>query len=93
MGAKVTTSDGHAPVVVDGGAPLAATAHSLPVASAQVLGAIALAAVTADGTTTGGYVRLQGPRLWIEIATQNGVVLSGTHYHSIERDIKSDYGA
>jgi 3-phosphoshikimate 1-carboxyvinyltransferase len=46
MGAKVTTSDGHAPVVVDGGAPLAATAHSLPVASAQVLGAIALAAVT-----------------------------------------------
>ena len=52
MGAKVTTSDGHAPVVVDGGAHLTATAHSLPVASAQVLGAIALAAVTADGTTT-----------------------------------------
>ncbi|MDX5319259.1 MAG: 3-phosphoshikimate 1-carboxyvinyltransferase, partial [Actinomycetes bacterium] len=52
MGAKVTTSDGHAPVVVDGGAPLTATAHALPVASAQVLGAIALAAVTADGATT-----------------------------------------
>ena len=48
---------------------------------------------TADGTTTGGYARLHGPRLWIEIATQNGIVLSGTHYHSIERDIKSDYGA
>jgi hypothetical protein len=45
-----------------------------------------------DGTTTGGYVRLHGPRVWIEIAVQNGVVLSGTHYHSIERDIKTDYG-
>lgn len=46
-----------------------------------------------DGTTTGGYVRLHGPRLWLEIATQNGIVLSRTHYHSIERDIKTDYGA
>jgi hypothetical protein len=46
-----------------------------------------------DGTTTGSYARIQGPRVWIEIATQNGIVLSGTHYHSIERDIKSDYGA
>ncbi|MGM0385345.1 MAG: 3-phosphoshikimate 1-carboxyvinyltransferase [Actinomycetota bacterium] len=52
MGARVATSDGHAPVVVDGGAPLSARAHALPVASAQVLGAIALAAVGADGTTT-----------------------------------------
>jgi hypothetical protein len=46
-----------------------------------------------DGTTTGSYARIQGPRVWIEIATQNGIVLSGTHYHSIERDTKSDYGA
>lgn len=46
-----------------------------------------------DGTTKGSYARIQGPRLWIEIATQNGVVLSGTHYHSIERDAKTDYGA
>jgi uncharacterized protein DUF3500 len=46
-----------------------------------------------DGTTTGSYARIQGPRVWIEIATQNGIVLSGTHYHSIERDIKSDYAA
>jgi hypothetical protein len=48
---------------------------------------------TPDGKTQGGYVRIQGPRLWLEIATQPGVVLSATHYHSIERDIKSDYGA
>ena len=46
-----------------------------------------------DGTTTGAYARIQGPRVWIEIAVQNGIVLSGTHYHSIERDTKTDYGA
>jgi hypothetical protein len=31
--------------------------------------------------------------VWIEIAVQNGIVLSGTHYHSIERDVRTDYGA
>jgi hypothetical protein len=51
-----------------------------------------------SGTTNrrkiGAYVRLHGPRLWIEICTQNAVVVKpGVHYHSIERDIKSDYGA
>jgi hypothetical protein len=46
-----------------------------------------------DGTTRGSYFRLQGPRVWIEIVVQNGIVLSGTHYHSIERDIKTDYGS
>ena len=46
-----------------------------------------------DGTTNGSYARIHGPRVWIEIAVQNGIVLSGTHYHSIERDIKTDYGA
>jgi hypothetical protein len=46
-----------------------------------------------DGRTIGSYVRLHGPRLWIEIATQNGVVVPGVHYHSIERDSKTDYGA
>lgn len=46
-----------------------------------------------DGATPGAYVRIQGPRVWIEIATQSGRVLSGTHYHSIERDIETDYRA
>lgn len=50
MGAHVTTTDGHAPVVVDG-APVAPGTHLLPVASAQVLGALVLAATAADGTT------------------------------------------
>ncbi len=52
MGADVTTTDGHAPVTIRGTHPLHAIRYQLPVASAQVLGAIALAALAADGTTT-----------------------------------------
>ena len=52
MGAAVNTTDGHAPVSIRGGRPLVATDHRLPVASAQVLGAITLAALAAEGTTT-----------------------------------------
>ena len=46
-----------------------------------------------EPTVRGAYVRIPGPRVWIAIAVQNGVVLSGVHYHSIERDSKTDYGA
>jgi 3-phosphoshikimate 1-carboxyvinyltransferase len=52
MGARVTTTEGHAPLVIDGQRPLGAMHHRLRVASAQVLGAITLAALAADGTTT-----------------------------------------
>jgi hypothetical protein len=45
-----------------------------------------------DPTTPGAYVRIHGPRVWIEIVLQEGSVVRA-HYHSIERDIKSDYGA
>ncbi|MDQ2934227.1 MAG: 3-phosphoshikimate 1-carboxyvinyltransferase [Chloroflexota bacterium] len=57
MGARVSTTDGHAPIEIRGGA-LRATDHELPVASAQVLGAIAFAALGGEGDTT---VRLPGP--------------------------------
>lgn len=50
-GAEVTTTDGHAPMTVAGRASLAPAAHVLPVASAQLLGAAALAALSADGET------------------------------------------
>jgi hypothetical protein len=50
-------------------------------------------ATSTNASTQGAYVRLHGPRLWIEIVVQNGIVLSGVHYHSIERDAKTDYGA
>jgi 3-phosphoshikimate 1-carboxyvinyltransferase len=52
MGAEIQTTDGHAPLTVEGRRPLRALEHDLPVASAQVLGAIALAALAAEGRTT-----------------------------------------
>lgn len=43
--------------------------------------------------TIGAYVRIHGPRVWIEFSVQTGVVVSGAHYHSIQRDSRTDYGA
>ena len=57
MGADVSLDDGHAPLVVRGHRFLTAIDYETPVASAQVLGAIAFAALAADGTTT---VRVPG---------------------------------
>ena len=51
-GVEVTTSDGQAPITVVGRARLSPTAHQLPVASAQLLGAGVLAGLAADGETT-----------------------------------------
>jgi 3-phosphoshikimate 1-carboxyvinyltransferase len=52
MGARVTTTDGHAPVVVEG-ARLRGIAYELPVASAQVKSAVLLAGLLAEeGETT-----------------------------------------
>ncbi len=50
-GAEVTTTDGHAPVHVRGRESLRAVEHRLPVASAQLLGAAAFAALSAEGET------------------------------------------
>jgi hypothetical protein len=46
-------------------------------------------------TTPEAYVRIQGPRVWIEISHTDLGRLVGeiVHYHSIERDIQNDYGA
>jgi hypothetical protein len=46
-------------------------------------------------TTPEAYVRIQGPRVWIEISFTDLGRLVGeiVHYHSIERDIQGDYGA
>jgi hypothetical protein len=46
-----------------------------------------------DPQTIGAYVRIHGPRVWLEICVQNGVLASRVHYHSIERDTRTDYGA
>jgi 3-phosphoshikimate 1-carboxyvinyltransferase len=58
MGVVVETTDGHAPVRLVGGRPLRAMAHELPVASAQVLGALTLAALAGEGVTT---ISVPGP--------------------------------
>lgn len=52
MGAQVTTSEGHPPVVVVGTATPRGGEHRMAVASAQVKSAILLAGLNADGPTT-----------------------------------------
>jgi 3-phosphoshikimate 1-carboxyvinyltransferase len=51
MGARVETTDGHAPVVIGGGT-LHAIDYELPVPSAQVKSAVLLAGILAAGRTT-----------------------------------------
>ncbi len=51
MGATLETTDGHAPVFVEGGT-LQSIDYELPVPSAQVKSAVLLAGVLADGETT-----------------------------------------
>lgn len=58
MGADVQTTDGHAPLTIRGRRSLSGQEHRLPMASAQVLGAICFAALVADGTTT---IHVPGP--------------------------------
>ena len=38
------------------------------------------------------YIRIDGPRVWIEYSVQNGIVLTPLHPHSVWRDHLSDYG-
>lgn len=50
-GAELSTTEGHAPVTISPTA-IAACQHNLPVSSAQIVGALTLAALPASGTTT-----------------------------------------
>ena len=46
-----------------------------------------------DTTRQGSYVRIDGPRVWIEFVCQNGVVFQNQiHFHTIWRDRQYDYG-
>ncbi len=46
-----------------------------------------------DSTKQGSYIRIDGPRVWIEFVCQNGVVFqSQIHFHTIWRDRQQDYG-
>ena len=44
-------------------------------------------------TDENSYLRIDGPSVWIEFATQNGVVYNTqVHYHTVYRDHTRDYG-
>ena len=46
-----------------------------------------------DPDVNGTYLRIDGPRLWLELSCQAGVVISGiSHFHTIYRDKTYDYG-
>jgi hypothetical protein len=47
---------------------------------------------TTGVVTKNDYVRIDGPSVWIEYSCQGGIVLSGTHPHSVWRDKSTDYG-
>jgi 3-phosphoshikimate 1-carboxyvinyltransferase len=51
MGARIASSDGRAPLAIEGG-PLSAIAWTTPVPSAQIKSAVMLAGLAASGTTT-----------------------------------------
>ncbi|MBL9109056.1 MAG: DUF3500 domain-containing protein [Myxococcales bacterium] len=47
-----------------------------------------------DLTSQSSYVRIDGPRVWIEASVQGGIVYRNVvHWHTIWRDKISDYGA
>ena len=52
MGAQIETVDGHAPLVVEGGAMLRAIRYELPIASAQVKSCVLLAGLFAESGRT-----------------------------------------
>jgi 3-phosphoshikimate 1-carboxyvinyltransferase len=52
MGVRIETTDGHAPLTIEGGGRLEPLTYELPVASAQVKSAILLAGLYADGAET-----------------------------------------
>jgi 3-phosphoshikimate 1-carboxyvinyltransferase len=52
MGARIATTDGRAPLTIEGSDDLRGIEYTLPVASAQVKSALLLAALNAEGATT-----------------------------------------
>ena len=48
---------------------------------------------TGELASQGDYIRVDGPRVWIEFVVQEGVVFRASyHFHSIWRDKTADYG-
>jgi hypothetical protein len=48
---------------------------------------------TGSTVTVGDYIRIDGPRVWVEFVVQSGIAYRNSyHYHSIWRDKTADYG-
>lgn len=48
---------------------------------------------TTDLTTSGDYILIDGPNVWIEFSMQGGIVVrNANHPHSVWRDRTNDYG-
>ena len=46
-----------------------------------------------DFSTKGSYVRIDGPRIWMEIVVQPAIAKpQELHFHALWRDKQSDYG-
>lgn len=47
-----------------------------------------------DLSTRSSYVRIDGPRVWIEVTVQGGIIYKDrVHFHTLWRDKAADYGA
>jgi hypothetical protein len=47
-----------------------------------------------DLSTRSSYARIDGPRVWIELTVQGGIIYrNNLHHHTLWRDKASDYGA
>ncbi len=104
MGAAVETVDGHAPVTIDGGAPLKPISYALPVASAQVKSCVLLAGLYAgDGPTvvvergtqtrdhTERLLRMQGAR--VQSSPRQAGVWPVEHLSSLSVDVPGDFSS
>jgi 3-phosphoshikimate 1-carboxyvinyltransferase len=92
MGARIDTTHGHAPVEIFGG-PLYGISYELPIATAQVKGAILLAGVAAEGVTvvkesaptrdhTERALAALGAPVSVEESTQGSTItLQGVYQH------------
>ena len=80
-------------------APLLATYEGAGLASTYVGyskgtgGTADFGAFPSGATSQRSYLRVDGPRIWIEFVVQSGLVIQGqVHYHSVWRDKVADYG-
>lgn len=89
MGARITSTEGHAPLIIEGRRPLKGISYHLPVASAQVKSCVLLAGLGADGQTQVieeiGSTRDHTERLlrWFGVGLETKVLADEPHLQAI----------